>query len=61
MPEPVMDAIRMAAAALWGEPEKYAEEVGGDTFAIREDLLAVLRHLPRDMTVGEMIDEMERE
>lgn len=59
MPTPVMDAIRKAAAALWGEPEKYAEEVAGDTLAIREDLLAVLRHLPRDLTVGEMLTELE--
>jgi hypothetical protein len=59
MPEPVTDAIRKAAAALWGDPERYAADVAGDALGVREDLLAVLRHLPRGLTVGEMLTELE--
>lgn len=49
----VMDAIRAAIA------EVYAQASEGAAEGIREDLLAVLRHLPRELTVGEMLRELE--
>lgn len=49
----VMDAIREATKDLWSadSPEIAA--------AIREDLIAVLCRLPRELTVGEMLTELE--
>lgn len=50
----MMDAIRWAV--------EEAEASGRDaswTDDLRQDLLAVLRHLPAEMTVGEILVELE--